>query len=90
MLSITSKLAALYVQHLKDPVVLGAVRDIEDLAGNLSATIWQKVMILHMAPATAIAAQPRNLPSGPTPDRASVPPPAVAPQLRAEEAEAGS
>jgi hypothetical protein len=33
-------------------VVLGAVNDIETLAGGLSSKIWQKIMILDvMAPA---------------------------------------
>jgi hypothetical protein len=46
LLSLASKLAALYVQHLNDAVVLAAVNDIESLSGNLSAKIWQKIMIL--------------------------------------------
>lgn len=46
MLSLTSKLAALHVQYVNDPVVLGAVNDIETLAGGLSNKIWQKIMIL--------------------------------------------
>ncbi len=49
MLSITSKLAALHVQDVKDPVVLGAVRDVESLASSLSAKIWQKKMILDFS-----------------------------------------
>jgi hypothetical protein len=46
LLSLTSKLAALHAQHLKDPVVLGAVNDVEALAGGLSQHIWQKIMLL--------------------------------------------
>ena len=46
MLSLTSKLAALHAQHLKDPVVLNAVNDVEALAGGLSQHIWQKIMLL--------------------------------------------
>lgn len=46
LLSITSKLAALHAQYLSDPVVLSAVNDVESLAGDLSATVWQKTMIL--------------------------------------------
>jgi hypothetical protein len=46
LLSLASKLAALYVQQVNDSVVLAAVNDIEELAGNLSAKIWQKIMIL--------------------------------------------
>lgn len=46
LLSLASKLAALHVQHLNDAVVLAAVNDVESLSGNLSAKIWQKIMIL--------------------------------------------
>lgn len=53
MLSLASKLAALHVQYVNDPVVLGAVNDIETLAGGLSNKIWQKIMILDTAVADA-------------------------------------
>jgi hypothetical protein len=46
LLSLSSKLAALYVQQLNDSVVLAAVNDIESLAGDLSGKIWQKIMIM--------------------------------------------
>jgi hypothetical protein len=46
LLALTSKLAALHAQHLQDPVVLGAVNDIESLSADLSRTIWQKLTIL--------------------------------------------
>ena len=49
MLSLTSKLAALYAQNLPDPVVIDTVRDIEALTTNLSAKIWQKITILDAA-----------------------------------------
>jgi len=49
MLSLSSKLAALHVQYLNDPVVLEAVNDIETLAASLSNKIWQKIMILDIA-----------------------------------------
>lgn len=49
MLSLTSKLAALHVQFLDDPVVLDAVNDIESLTQGLSNKIWQKIMILDLA-----------------------------------------
>lgn len=53
LLSLCSKLAALHVQYLNDPVVLDAVNDIETLAASLSNKIWQKIMILDIAmPAT--------------------------------------
>jgi hypothetical protein len=46
LLSMISKIAALYAQGLDDPVVLNAVDDIEDLASELSQKIWQKITIL--------------------------------------------
>jgi len=46
LLSLTSKVASLYVQDVQDPVVLDAVNDVENLATGLSAKIWQKIMIL--------------------------------------------
>ncbi len=46
LLSHTSKLAALHVQYMNDPVVLDAVNDIEVLASGLASRIWQKIMIL--------------------------------------------
>jgi len=46
LLSILSKIAALYVQGLRDPVVLEAVDGVEDLTNGLSRKIWQKIMIL--------------------------------------------
>ena len=45
MLSITSKLAALYAQNLPDAVIIDAVKDIEALTTNLSQKIWQKITI---------------------------------------------
>ncbi len=47
MLSLTAKLAALYMQTARDPAVISAVTEIEDLTGNLSRKIWQKIMILR-------------------------------------------
>lgn len=46
LLSLTSKLAALHVQYLPDPVVLNAVNDVETLADGLSQKIWQKIVVL--------------------------------------------
>jgi hypothetical protein len=47
MLAIISKLAALYVQDLDDPQVMGAVNDIQGLTTGLSSKIWQKIMIIN-------------------------------------------
>ena len=46
MLAIISKVAALYVQELPDPVTVDAASAVEDLAGGLSRAIWQKIVIL--------------------------------------------
>jgi hypothetical protein len=46
MLSLTAKLAALHVQYVRDPVVMSAVSDVEDLTSGLSQKIWQKITIL--------------------------------------------
>jgi hypothetical protein len=52
LLSLTSKLAALYVQYVRDPVVLNAVNDVETLADGLSQKIWQKILVLDAAEPT--------------------------------------
>lgn len=44
MLSLTSKIAFLYVQDYHDPVATNAVKDLEDLTTGLSRKIWQKIM----------------------------------------------
>ncbi|HSJ08832.1 MAG TPA: hypothetical protein VK928_02935 [Longimicrobiales bacterium] len=49
LMSLASKLAALHVQHVNDPVVLDAVNDVETLAANLSNKIWQKIVVLDTA-----------------------------------------
>ena len=53
LLSLSSKMAALHVQYVNDPVVLDAVNDIEVLAANLQNKMWQKIVILD----TAVAAE---------------------------------
>jgi hypothetical protein len=60
LLSITSKLAALYAQHVQDPVVLDAVNGIQNLTHGLSGKIWQKILILDSS-----ARAERNDPSAP-------------------------
>jgi hypothetical protein len=47
MLSLVSKVAALYAQTFDDPVVLAAVDEVEGLTTGLSGKIWQKIMILE-------------------------------------------
>jgi hypothetical protein len=46
-LSLTGKVAALYIQGFDDPVALQAVNEVEDLTTGLSRKIWQKLMILY-------------------------------------------
>lgn len=46
MLSLASKLAALYAERFDDAVVLQAVDEVEALTSDLSNKIWQKIMIL--------------------------------------------
>lgn len=59
MLSLVSKMAALYAQSFDDPVVLSAVDEVESLTSGLSGKIWQKIMILdQMASASRRQAQP--------------------------------
>lgn len=48
MLALIGKAAALYAQHLADPVVLASVNEIEQLATNLSQKIWQKITIVEV------------------------------------------
>ena len=47
MLSLSSKVAAIYAQNLRDAVVIGAVNELEQLTTNLSHKIWQKITILE-------------------------------------------
>jgi hypothetical protein len=55
LLAIISKVAALYVQELGDPITMAAANAVEELAVNLSRTIWQKIIILdRVQPAEAV------------------------------------
>ena len=47
MLSLTSKVAFLYVQNYNDAVATKAVKDLEDLTNGLSSKIWQKIMTIQ-------------------------------------------
>jgi hypothetical protein len=51
LLALTSKVAALVVQHFTDPVVLQAVNEIETLCSGLSGKVWQKITLLERATA---------------------------------------
>jgi hypothetical protein len=60
LLSVTSKIAALLVQYFDDPVVLGAVNEIETLTTGLSGKIWQKITILERI---SVPTRPRPTPT---------------------------
>lgn len=47
MLAIVGKVAALYVQDFDDPIALDAASSVQDLAVNLSRSIWQKIVVLE-------------------------------------------
>jgi len=46
MLALTGKLAALYLRASRDPVVIQAVNEIEDLTAGLTRKIWQKITLI--------------------------------------------
>ena len=50
MLSLTGKVASLYVQGFSDSDTLASVNQVEALTSGLSRKIWQKIMILHSPP----------------------------------------
>jgi hypothetical protein len=58
LLSLTSKIAASFVQSFNDPVVLSTVNEIETLATGLSGKIWQKITLLERATRTEPALRP--------------------------------
>lgn len=49
MLSLTGKIAALYIQDFDDDGALAGVNEIEGLTTGLQNKIWQKLMMLHAA-----------------------------------------
>lgn len=53
LLSLISKIAALYVQRFDDSGTLAAVNEVENLTNGLARKIWQKIVILDriLAPA---------------------------------------
>jgi len=55
ILSIISKISALYVQHFRDSVTSSAASDLEALTGGLSRKIWQKIMLIDRMPQSAAA-----------------------------------
>ena len=49
MLSMAAKVAAVYAQSTKDPLVVAASSDLQQITANLSAKIWQKITIAQSA-----------------------------------------
>ncbi len=47
MLSLTSKVSALYANDYNDEVALNTINEIEELTSSLSGKVWQKIMILR-------------------------------------------
>lgn len=70
MLSLAAKIAALYAQGTRDPIVIETSSDIGQLTSNLSAKIWQKITILH-----GQIASPPPVPPSPPPGQQQVPSP---------------
>jgi hypothetical protein len=55
-LSLTGKVAALYVQRFDDSVALQAVNEVEELTTGLSRKVWQKLTVLYAMPPLASSA----------------------------------
>jgi hypothetical protein len=47
LLSLSSKVAALYADKIRDPVIVDAVGDVERLTAHLSQKIWQKIELIQ-------------------------------------------
>lgn len=47
LLSLASKVAALYADKIRDPAIVDAVGDIERLTAHLSQKIWQKIELVQ-------------------------------------------
>jgi len=60
LLSLSSKVSALFAQHFADPVVLAAVNEIEALANGFSNKIWQKITLLDRVLTTSAGNQTRD------------------------------
>lgn len=55
LLSLVAKIAAVYAQDVRDPVVIEAVSDIEDMTTSLSRKIWQKIAVVEQMDDTRAA-----------------------------------
>ncbi|EMI57203.1 hypothetical protein [Rhodopirellula sallentina] len=68
MLSLTGKIAALYVRDFDDTESVASVSDVEQLSTGLSRKIWQKIMILEQQTAVSHTPIPSDSPADVTPD----------------------
>jgi hypothetical protein len=81
MLSLISKLAALYAGRLHDREVVAQVNEVEELTSNLGRKIWQKIMILsRLDERQAVAALAHTSAWAPRPDARLADPPLDAPR----------
>ena len=77
MLSLAAKVAAIYAQSSKDPTVIEASSDLQQITANLSAKIWQKINIAQagmraqMPPTASTSSAPPAAVAAPTPAKAS-------------------
>lgn len=65
MLSLTGKVAAVYVQEFDDGVAMASASELETLTTGLSRKIWQKITILHTVEAEDESGKPVTQGSGP-------------------------
>lgn len=78
LLSLAAKVAALYAQGTKDPIVIDAASDLGQITSNMSGKIWQKItmvqdqMLASEPPPVALprSAPPRSEPAPPVADSA--------------------
>ncbi|MEL6828840.1 MAG: hypothetical protein AAFO63_01760 [Pseudomonadota bacterium] len=67
LVTLTGKLAAVYLEYIEDPIVISSVNDFESLTGEMARKIWQKVTVLELQGASEIRAadsvpEPRGKP----------------------------
>lgn len=56
MLSLAAKVAALYAQSTKDPIIIDATSDLSQMTSDLSNKIWQKITMIQLPPVPAMSA----------------------------------
>ena len=62
MLSLTGKIAALYVKRFDDAASVAAVSEVEQLSTAMSRKIWQKIMILNQSIPNVLPVAQRQVP----------------------------